>query len=115
MRSDNSYKGPFECNDEDVVVDKLDVEEEASSVNSDKEAEHTEFIESSEIESMDIESHISSSSTSFLTTHLEFSANSLSISITPFTFISRKIWFPFWPIMCQGNISSVIKWDLICI
>ena len=78
MSSDSSYKGPFECDEDDV-------EEDASSANSDEEDEHTEFIESSEIDPRDIESLISS-----LTTKLVFPAP--LPSIIPFsTFISRKI------------------------
>jgi len=66
MRSDNSYKGPFEC------VDEEDGEEDASSVNSDEEEEeHTESIESSsDMSPMDEESLLCSSSS--LMTQLEF-------------------------------------------
>lgn len=54
MSSERSYKDPFECDDAEEVDRKDDVEEEASSVNSDEE-EHAEFIESSEMSPIDVE------------------------------------------------------------
>ena len=89
MSSDKSYKDPFECDDaEEVDRSKDDVEEEASSANSDEE-EHTEFIESSEMGPIDVESLLSSPS-SCLTIQLMFLASSLQ-PIISFTFISRMV------------------------
>lgn len=75
MRSDISYKGPFECEDEED-------DDEASSVDSDEEDEQTDPIDvSSEREPMDDESQVlSSPSSTFLTTQLHF------------MFIPRSIW-----------------------
>lgn len=86
MSSESSYKGPFECDDEEDV-DKLDAEEDSSSsANSDEDDEHTEFFESSDTDSMDVDSQASSS----LTNQLAFPAP-LPVSMIPFAFISRKI------------------------
>lgn len=91
MSSDRSHKDPFECEDEEEV----DVGEEASSVNSDEEEEHTaESIESSEMGPRDVVESLLSS----LTTHLVFLL--LSPFMIPFTFISTKICCAFSPIMC---------------
>lgn len=109
MSSDNSYKGPFDCDDDDD--DKLEGEEDASwSSNSDEEEdEQIEFIESS----MEIES-FTFSSTSSLTTQFVLP------SIIPFTFISTNICFAL-SLMCpkkkktreenRRKFPFVIKWN----
>ena len=95
MSSDSSYKGPFECDDEEEV-DKKDVEEDASSANSDED-EHTEFIESSEMDPMDVESLLHSPPPSLTTQLVSLAPTPF---IIPFTFISTKICCAMSPIIC---------------
>jgi len=83
ISSDSSNKGPFELDDEED-------DDDTSSANSDDENEDTEFSESSEIDPMDVESLVSSF-TSSLTIQLVFPWPRLFPSMIPLTFISAKI------------------------
>lgn len=113
MRSDNSYKGPFEW------VDEEDVKEDASSVNSDEEEEeHTESIESSSDTSpMEDESLLCSSSS--LMTQLVFPPPWPSMILSTqkacaFLWFIGKKWYPRGQEMKQLWWSDKILDPYIC-
>lgn len=109
MSSDNSYKGPFWCDDDkDEDEDDVDVDEEASSINSDEDDDTREFMEFIE-EPMDIESQISSPPPS-LTTQFPCQASLAPLS---FNFGSWNTWFacpPIWIVVLVVEEETRRRW-----